>query len=537
MGSIGAMLLAMRKPRWFWPLTVLAWLGALVGIFSSEYFFGLELLRPAFLWMAVNEDKTIPLGVRRRRFFLQWLPYLLLSLAFLFWRIFIFKFPTYQPILQDAAVTGYLPLLWRLAKTVLTDLFETGLLAWLYPLGAYLKFNLSQPSLIFALALAAACAAALALYLLKLRLPEDQGPLPPKQGRNFALGLLGLGAFALLGSGWPFWFVGLEVNLELDGGSRLTLSFILGASLFIVGLVELLFRKKILRIAAVALLAGLAVGHHFLDANFYRQVHQIQASFFQQLAWRAPGIQPGTTVLSDAFNDLPLSGDNSLTAALNWIYDPTPPYSLDYLFAHVLPSSKPGAPIEKTLRTTKFHGSTADVLVVAAPPGGCLRVFDPGRELSLPRPVEMSKEIKAALPLSNLERILPDPAQSAHLPPGLFKFTPAENSWCYYYEKAALAVQQKDWAEAARLADLALADSRKLDNTWEILPFLYGYAHNAGFDQAARLTRQALQSSPEGRKSTLAILCGAWASIAAETGADEPAHANASDTLISLHCP
>jgi hypothetical protein len=537
MASIGAMLLAVRRPRWFWPLTLLAWLGALVGIFSSEYFFGLELLRPVFLWLGINEEQSIPPGVRRRRFFLQWLPYLLFLAGFLFWRIFIFKFPTYQPILHGASTGGFLALIFQLARTILTDVLETGLIAWAYPLGAYLKFNLRQPSLLVALGLAVICAVALAFYLLRLHFAEDKQPTTPKSERNFALGLVGLGIYALLGSGWPFWFVGLPVNLALDGGSRLTLSFMLGASLLMVGLIELLLRKKSWQIVVVAILAGLAVGHHFLDANTYRQVHERQATFFQQLAWRAPGIQPGTLVLSDAFNDLPFSGDNSLTAALNWIYDPEPPYAMEYYFTHALADLTPGQPVEKAFRTTIFHGSTSAVLVIVAPPNGCLRLFSPELDLGLPRPVELTKEIKEALPLSNPARVITNPARPASLTKELFKVIPAQNSWCYDYEKADLAVQQKNWAEAARLADLALAGQHKLDNTWEILPYIDGYAQTAQFEKAAQLSSQALQASPEGKKTTQALLCAAWTRIASESAIDSPTHTVAWQTLLEMGCP
>jgi hypothetical protein len=98
MASIGLMVLAVRKPGRFWLFTVLALSGALVGLFSSEYFFGLELLRPVFLWLVINEDKSVPARLRWRRFFLVWLPYLSILAGFLVWRIFIFEFPTYQPV-------------------------------------------------------------------------------------------------------------------------------------------------------------------------------------------------------------------------------------------------------------------------------------------------------------------------------------------------------------------------------------------------------------------------------------------------------
>jgi hypothetical protein len=40
------MILVIRKPRRRWPLEILAWLSGAFSIFSAEYFFGMELLRP-----------------------------------------------------------------------------------------------------------------------------------------------------------------------------------------------------------------------------------------------------------------------------------------------------------------------------------------------------------------------------------------------------------------------------------------------------------------------------------------------------------
>ena len=519
--SIGLMLLAVRRPRQYWLFTFVAIVTGLIGLLSSEYFFGLELIRPIFLWLVIQEDQTRPAKVRWRQFFLQWAPYLAILIGFLVWRIFIFKFPTYQPVTANQSQGGLIILALHLAKTIANDIFETGLAAWVYPLKAYLTPFFGQPAILFALFLTVMSAGLIGLYLWLLRPAVIEPRSTPRSERTFALSLIGTGLFSLLASGWPFWFVDLQVNLDLSGGSRLTLSFMLGASILVVGLIELLFQRDLWRIAAVAVLAGLAIGHHFIDANTYRQVHKTQAEFFQQLAWRAPGIEPNTIVLTDAFNELIMSGDNSLTAALNWIYQPDPPYSLDYLFAHELPSLTPGAPIGKGFRTTSFSGTTSDVLVVFDRPGVCLRVLDPQQDTALSRPIGMTKEVKEAIPLSNLSRILANPSVPARLPGEVFKTLPPENSWCYYYEKADLARQQKNWSEIVDLARLAFNNERKIDSTWELIPFIEGYAHTGNLEQARQLSDQARQASPEGKKMTRDLLCSIWNRIAQEPGEDE----------------
>jgi hypothetical protein len=62
-----------------------------------------------------------------------------------------------------------------------------------------------------------------------------------------------------------------------------------------------------------------------------------------------------------------------------------------------------------------------------------------------------------------------------------------QRTWCYFYEKAALARQQGDWQEAARLGDQALSAGYRARDFSEWLPFLEGYAYSGRFEEASRL--------------------------------------------------
>ena len=86
--SMGSMVWAHRKPRWFWPLMILSVITSALTMFISEYFFGLELLRPILLWL-ILDDQQEPFGKRLRRIIVRWLPYLIVAAMFLIWRIFL----------------------------------------------------------------------------------------------------------------------------------------------------------------------------------------------------------------------------------------------------------------------------------------------------------------------------------------------------------------------------------------------------------------------------------------------------------------
>ena len=50
------MIKAVRHPSRYWVYTILAWIGMMYSIFSVEYFFALELLRPVLLWLVIREE-------------------------------------------------------------------------------------------------------------------------------------------------------------------------------------------------------------------------------------------------------------------------------------------------------------------------------------------------------------------------------------------------------------------------------------------------------------------------------------------------
>ena len=534
--SLGVMVLAMRRRGRRWSLTALALLLAFFGLFTSEYFFGLELMRPLFLWVALREENGLPVKVRLKKTLARWLPYLALTLAFLTWRVVLFQFPTYRPVfirggdLNPAQV-------FNLLQAIVRSALEVGLLAWLKPLATFVDTGLSNPWTLAALALAGLGTLALAVYLGRLSAPDENPESGPATRQFIAIGL-----FGLLVSGLPFWLVGLPVNNRLESGSRFTISFMFSASLLLAGLVDSIFRKQSFKAAAIAALAGLAVGGHFIDANTYRVVHRSQGDFFQQLVWRVPALEPGSLILTNMFDE-PLSGDNSLTAALNWVYDPDPPYSLEYMLFYLpnrleigsLPGLEAGLPVNKPFRTTEFHGSTSQVLVVDYTQPQCLHVLDPANDLVSLKQAAIHPALRGAAPLSNLAQIQTTLPQ-VELPAKLFQSRPENESWCYFYEKADLARQMGDWQQIVRLGEQAFSREPRLERTWEVLPFIEGYAYAGQVWRARELTRQALQAGQE-KSPAGDLLCAVWQQLQHDPHTSPELNATAGEVRAELDCP
>lgn len=504
--------LALQRSASHWITYALALLSSAFTMFSVEYFFGLELLRPVLLWLAQGQETR---GKKLKRTLIAWLPFAALMLVFLMWRVVLSDTPrgdvTLITKLQTAPVQALVNLF---RQDILPDIFEASLLAWAQTVD-FLRlksFGLSA-TLAFAIVAAAAAllsAAWLAGYLRRNALEGDKA-LP--------WDVILTSVFALFAGGWPFWGTNLPIELRFPW-DRFTLAMMPGASLLFAGMLMLLPKLRWQKLALSAMV-GLAIGAHFETANLFRREWNQQVAFFWQLSWRAPGIQPGTALIT---SELPFThfSDNSLTAPLNWMYSPEMlvepmPYAFLALESRLggrIEDLQPGLPIEQPYRAVDFNGSTSQAILLYYTPPGCLKLLDLARDARLP---QKPKYLSDAMKLSRLELVVPHPSQAVHLPENIFGRQP-EADWCYYFEKAELAAQQGLWAQIIPLSEQAFAlDSRLYEvNAPELLPYIEAYARTGDWARAVEVSSQALQLTDRMDR----ILCSTWERVLAETPED-----------------
>ena len=94
--SLTWMVLSLRQPERRILYLVLSLAAGAISLFTSEYWFGLELLRPFIFGLLLAGEYPL-FKERIKRILINWLPYLLLVGVYLFWRVVIYQFPTYQP--------------------------------------------------------------------------------------------------------------------------------------------------------------------------------------------------------------------------------------------------------------------------------------------------------------------------------------------------------------------------------------------------------------------------------------------------------
>jgi hypothetical protein len=531
--GLGIQAARMRRPMLFVVTTTAAVVLEVVGLFPTEYFIGLEPLRLMFLWLVAGEF-TRGFWKRLTRSLGFWWPYLIVWLANAFWLARYYGSGAY--VSYDLTATAAPPQLSQAATMFADALWKAGLYVWVQIL-VLLGGAIRTPTSLGTLGLIAVSFLLAVLYLRQLTSsssPETyNGDVPSGGDRtgqvatnhiDFALPALVIGAAGILLGRVPSFAAGLPLTLQ-SSFDRFMISMMLGGTLFVVGLVTLLFRNTAVRTYAVAALLALGIGQQFFNANIFRRDWQRQNDIYWQLAWRIPALEPNTAVVTTQV-PLDYETDLSMTAALNWIYsdNPTPPhlpyamvYSEKRLGGIVLPDLRPGTPMRLPFRTMEFTGDTSHVLVVYVPPDGCLRVMDPGRD-DQQTYSRFPDALGALIPLSRPDLILPESGTASTPPIPPFAALPSR-SWCYYYEKADLAGQLGDWQQVKSLEAAAAGQGMTPLDPFEWLPFIEADARLGNTAAAEAASRQALGEDARIQRG----LCVVWSRVAAENRTDREA--------------
>ena len=489
-------------------LILCACLIGLLNLFSSEYFFLLELLRPCFLWAALSSGSEDP-KQRFRRIVKNSIPCLAVFAAGMAYRMFFNKTQTlhYEFKLLTDFKTAPLPTigsyLLQMGKDCLRVIFEAWKTVFEFP--DRVTFG-SRSTLIYALICAVAfCVSALFLRLFSRKAEDGNGNKE----------MLIIGIIALLLAGQPFWLTESVIHFVFQN-CRYTLPFMLGVSLILTSLFDMLRKPRILSMIIASAFIGLAAGHLFVVGNEYRRDWTLTKDFFTQLKWRVPGIEENTVAVT---NVLPIhfSTDNSLTAPLNWIY--ADKYETDRIPYMLYTNTKreaslsgltSGNEIFQEYLSAQFFGNTDDMISIYYNAPGCVHVLDPEIDLFNKMIPEIDRE---AAELNNYSRIRTEDPETA-LPSKLFGPESGRHNWCWYYEKADLERQRKNWEAAAALGDTAFGLDDHPNDPMERIPFIEAYAHTGRWNDALLQTREAMTVTPLMNDP----LCALWQRISRETG-------------------
>lgn len=531
--SIACTVLSIRKPRRFWLFTILALITSAFNLFTTEYFFMLDLLRIPILWIVLKDEQPLE-KVQFKKLLTLWLPYLAVFLAPSIWRIFFFQYQTYSydPLLLADLKAAPLQTILKLLGTIVHDFWYTSLGAWAKAFQIPSRIDLGKANFLRYLILAAGTAVGMLLYLLKFSRKENEDSA---HSRHAALQMFLLGTAGILIAGWPFWITKLPISLSFSN-SRFTLSFMLGVSFLFAGLLGLLPDRKWLRIPLLSIALGFAVGLQFQIALDYRIDWERHKDMIWQMTWRMPQLEPGTLIIGN-YNPGTHYSDNSLTAPLNYIYAPeNRSQELSYMFYY--PSVRFGRKImswekdvdvEQDYLVGVFHGSTSQTVSLYFKSPDCVRILDPDIDVFDPKLDEL---MLGPASISSTDPILPASEQEAAVPmPEIYGSEP-QHEWCYYYEKADLARQIKDWEDVIALGQEAQNQGYAPKNPIEQLPFIEAYAHTNDWQAAQTLTIEALTARPD----LQLVLCKQWSKIDIETLSSPEKDAALKSVQENLNC-
>ena len=507
--SLLCMLQAMDSPKRYWAWTAAGMLFSALNLWMMEYFYVLELVRVGVALVALR-DEELTLRERVIRTLKLWLPYLGVFILSVLFRLFVFNNQVYGMGLTGQLKSAPLETLTKLTQSILVTLRLVLKDAWLQMFVLPDVANIQGVMNIYYLVIAAAILIATA-GLLFIKRDELQ---TTRKNLIDASWIIGLGLLAVFLSGWPFWLIGFTPSLAWPA-NRFTLPFAFGVSLICGGLIGLLPWEK-LRIVLLVTLVSLAAGRQYLSARDYQQDWEIQKDLFWQMTWRAPGLKPNTLVLLNE-GALDYYADNSLSAALNWIYAPDNhtdqiEYVLFYpttRLKNALPELSMGIPIYYDYLAGEFHGNTSQTLALYYVPPGCLRILDSDIE-RLNRLIPEQSLMRFASNISDPNLIVNEPHAQM---PVVYGPEP-EHDFCYYFEKADLARQFKDWDSVVKYGESALSLSDHPFEPAEQFVFIEGYAHVGEWERAVDLSVNSYEVLQDvvGR-----MLCRLWRRIGEET--------------------
>lgn len=451
---------------------------ALVSYLLLEYHVGMEAYRFLFLSYILWQRKTL----LSKNTVLVLSPLLIAPVAFTVWRLFFFsgaRANTSLSFVQSGLSGGVFDTLMRLGNTLLIDIAETFVGAFVQPFSAL--FGRLGAADAFVAVLLGLAAAAATLALLR-RLPGTAATANFAASRDGWL-LVGLafaaGVFCLL-------VINLASrNVEFLFYNRFSFPSALAVAI-VLAFIGFSFKNRSVQIAFFSVVIFFSVATHFANNVRFAQEWTDTRRFWQQVVWRIPNVQDWTVLTGDRV--APIYEDYYLWSPLNLLYRPYQgqiALSAEVLNAETAQSIRANIPAEKNRRSLYLMYDFERTLLFTQPTReACVRFINAEQiELS----VHDDPLVVSTAPYSSLGQVELEGSADKVLFARLFGEPSAETDWCYFYQKADLARQRGDWEQVAAYGDEAAAAGLAPADAIEWMPFVQAYAYRGEMARAAEL--------------------------------------------------
>jgi hypothetical protein len=526
--ALSIYLMLQATKRRFWQYSLLALFFQTIHLFTLEFYAGIDLLRPVFLWLVLAPMQETGRD-KLKSVLRQWIPYLVVFTLFFIWRGFFYQaaaegrntFMLLTAFLSEPFIT-----ILTTIKNSIPDLALILISSWYKILEpANLDFSRSANRFIFLLSIIS-----FGLFIFFFSKQKFQEGKDNQSAKHFLI----VGVIALLLSLLPVYAAGYVIHTKNEPwNSRFSLGSLLGAALIIAGLIDYVIKVPKTRWIFLSTIFGLLIGWHLHYTNDFRWAWDKQVDFYRQLYLRAPAIKPNTAILSEE-ELFSYMGDYPTAYGVNLIYTPQgngfenlrvaeywfiPLAEFYTTFGEYLE----GRPFSATRAGTSFNADPEGSFVVSFEPGlgQCLWVMRPEYASSK----SFSQTMRQLVLISNVDRIEKIPYREDSF---LMKYlyTNPEQDWCYYYQKADLAYQYEEWGEVIQLWESAEQNELQPKNGFEYLPFIEAYAHSGDWSAAEGMTRTS-QKTLQGIDP---LLCDIWSKLEKST----PASTERDNVILSI---
>jgi hypothetical protein len=466
---------------------IAAWMGAIISGWTYlalvDFGMGMEIFRLLCVFIFIGNNQTYGSFVKRSvQAVRAWAVAGLVPAGFLFWRLFIFHNERPQTdigrqlgvFLESPLSTGF-----RWFIRFFQSSADVSLFSWVTP-ALQEFFGLELRDIVFDLFMALLAVASIYMaynFLNNEKVggqdPQDDLTHGPWQTQAICIGLLGVVMGVL-----PIIMANRYVDFQ--SYSHYALPASLAAAVLIIGLIYSLTSSQ-LRLYSILALVVFAVLTHLTYSGQVVNEEKIINEFWQQVAWRAPEIQGGTTLFVN-YPGINYGGNNdAANGPANFIYFPERTNQIPVTYQlYALPqiNSTTNDVLSGKNRSAAYRTHVATInfdhfLVISQPSAtACVHVIDPRWPLFSNSDPDQVLLIGG---YSKIDSILPG-QKSPKLAQFIFGPEPAHR-WCYYFEKAELALQAGDWQKVAEFGNEAASADLHPEDRVEWIPFLQAYAY------------------------------------------------------------
>lgn len=457
-----------------------------------DYAIGMEVFRFLAVYILVTRNSADSFWKKIIASFRAVSWSLLAPAGFALWRVFLFENQRqatdigaqFGEFLGNPVATG---LNWLLQAY--NSLLNLAVLAWIGQFPRYL-LGMRLRDLTVAVVVAVSAGVLTALAGKFLRGENARGD----ESASAAKEALMLGGIGMMLGILPVIMANRYINL--DGFSHYALPASLASAVFLTGLIHSWSSRAMQNTMVIAVVVFAALAHVGIAVSAVNEERAIE-KFWWQVSWRIPALKPGTLlVIHYPAGNIGDDG-NGVVEAPNVMYFSQPSNEVpvrypvaaltfgDAILQDVMAGS---ANSERTYRSHTVSYDYANILVLSQPtPTSCVHVLDSRRPLIS---VNDPGSLVLAAASSDIENVLAD---AEPVVPQEFAFgSEPERGWCYYFEKAELALQRGDWEEAVALGNEVIDLSHAPEDRAEWMPFLYANALAGNADWLEQIAKRVV---------------------------------------------